>query len=154
MRTINLGALYLEAPDMTQYIRTDTLVELTSLIHREYAKLRETHDVVFVDTDPYPNFDALKAHHDRGSFFVFSGGSESGLFDAETNLMFRAIHDHHHCIANADFSLSGETDTYYHIAALTHHAEAKQVLYSEIVLQAAAYYHLGRFPDIQKVVLV
>jgi len=69
------------------------------------------------------------------------------------NLFFRAIHDSHHLLLNAPFSWEGELKTVRHFCSLTNNPIFHRILFSEIILQAAAYCVLGRFPDEQKLIL-
>jgi len=68
------------------------------------------------------------------------------------NARFRAIHDWHHIETGADDSLNGEHTTYCHAASIAPHSIG-WMLFSEIVLQAAAAIHFGDF-QAQKLVKV
>ncbi|MCL1467141.1 hypothetical protein [Argonema galeatum] len=71
-----------------------------------------------------------------------------------TNLFFRAIHDSHHILLNAPFSWEGEIKAVRHFCSLTKNNIFHRILFSEIILQAAAYFALGgQFPNEQKLVL-
>lgn len=70
----------------------------------------------------------------------------------EQNAKFRAIHDWHHIETGADDSLNGEHTTYCHAASVAPHSIG-WILFSEIVLQAAAAIHFGEF-QAQKLVKV
>ena len=59
------------------------------------------------------------------------------------NAKFRAVHDWHHIELGADDSFNGEFSTWWNNNA----PESIQwILFSEIVLQAAAAIHTGKFP--------
>jgi hypothetical protein len=58
------------------------------------------------------------------------------------NARFRAIHDWHHILIGADSTLRGEISTFRH-AKLTAPKSIHWLLFSEIVLQAAACLHNG-----------
>jgi hypothetical protein len=68
------------------------------------------------------------------------------------NAKFRAIHDWHHIEIGAPASLEGEYATYCHAASIAPHSIG-WMLFSEIVLQAAAAIHFGDF-QAQKLVKV
>ena len=60
------------------------------------------------------------------------------------NAQFRAIHDWDHVIWGHGFDMEGETQAYL-TAAATAPESIRWILYSEIVLQAAASIHTGEF---------
>jgi hypothetical protein len=68
------------------------------------------------------------------------------------NVKFRAIHDWHHIEISRDDSLEGEHATYCHAASIAPR-DIGWILFSEIVLQAAAAIHFGDFQP-QKLVKV
>jgi ubiquinone biosynthesis protein Coq4 len=65
------------------------------------------------------------------------------LTDVE-NALFRAVHDWHHILMDADSTLNGEIATFKH-ACTTAPREIWWMLRSEIVLQAAACIATGEF---------
>ena len=68
------------------------------------------------------------------------------------NKMFRAVHDWDHIQHGCGFDLGGETQAFTATAA-TAPDSIRWILYSEIVLQAAAAIHTGEFQR-QKLVKV
>lgn len=71
----------------------------------------------------------------------------------EYNLFYRAIHDTHHILGGWDFSWEGELAACQYFCTLTHNKLYHRILFSELILQAAAFLFLGDFPQEQKLVL-
>jgi len=124
-----------------------------SRVHREFAKLERKLRIIFTERDPYPTFEALAddvRNHRR--MYVYTGGSETPLWDERTNWMARAVHDADHVEGGYDFSVEGEIGAYRYSAK---RAPGLSRLYlSEIALQAASSALAGGFaPGPQKLVL-
>lgn len=123
--------------------------DLISFIAREYGKLLSSGlNIILCDDDPYSGYDEMRQdmmHNWR--LKVYTGGTSSPLLSDQLNIMFRSVHDAHHIIADADFSLEGEIKAFNHIASLTHNYTLKKLFFSEIVLQAATFYATGSFPE-------
>ncbi len=127
--------------------------EQASRVHREFAKLERRVRVVFTERDPYQTFQALLddvKNHKR--MYVYTGSSETPLWDEKTNWMARAVHDWDHVEGGYDFSVEGELGAYRYSAK---RAPGLSKLYlSEIALQAASSALAGGFaPGPQKLVL-
>ena len=95
---------------------------------------------------------AAQLYIHRGLLLVSTAHSEHPWLSRLDNARFRAIHDWHHVIGGLDDSLTGEIGT-YQIAKSTAPQGIWWILFSEIVLQAAACIHTGRFQQ-QKLVRV
>jgi hypothetical protein len=67
--------------------------------------------------------------------------TKSGTLNVSTK--FRAIHDWQHIVLSADDSFNGEFSTWWNNNAPD---SIQWILFSEIVLQAAAAIHTGKFP--------
>ena len=87
-----------------------------------------------------------------GSLNVSTANSSHPFLTDHQNARFRAVHDWHHLETGADDSLNGEHSTFCHAAAIAPHS-TRWILFSEIVLQAAAFIHFGEF-QAQKLVKV
>lgn len=86
----------------------------------------------------------LQRWTDSGVLFVSVDHiSHPFLTDVE-NALFRAVHDWHHIVVDADSTLNGEMLTFEH-ACGTAPSEIWWMLRSEIVLQAAACIATGSF---------
>ncbi|HEY9902406.1 MAG TPA: hypothetical protein V6D43_08265 [Candidatus Sericytochromatia bacterium] len=115
-------------------------------------------NVQYVDFQPYLKeeqlcLEELCADVKGGNLLISSQFNESDLLDAETNLVFRSIHDMHHVKLNVDFSWQGECASTRHIISLTDNLLFQQLLFSEILGQSAVCLYGGQFPEQQKVVL-
>jgi hypothetical protein len=91
--------------------------------------------------DIYGSIDALD------TLYVFTGGTAS-VWSDDLNVRLRAVHDLHHYLSDADFTLEGEIRAYQFAVQNQPISETlRAALFSEIVLQAAAVIHSnGTFP--------
>lgn len=110
--------------------------------------------ILFVDGQPYDNLDQLTrqiaAHN---VMLVSSDNNDSKLLPGLLNLQFRAVHDYLHYLLQQEFDFVGEYKVYQAQKHMHKSKIRKQILYSEVVLQAAYCEYFGRFADTQKVVL-
>lgn len=135
-----------------QDVSETTLSLLKSFVETEYSKIPFA--IKYVNYDPYNNFTEMLEGLLKDNYLKISMlNNESPIFDCETNLKFRAIHDYHHLICHAEFNFYGEYATFEYISALTDNDIIKQILFSEIVLQAAYALVYGEFGE-QKLVLM
>lgn len=88
----------------------------------------------------------------QGILFISTAHNYHPFLTFEDNAKFRAIHDWHHLEVGADDSFEGELTTFEHAACIAP-PMIRWVLLSEIVLQAAAFFHTGEFQP-QKLVYV
>lgn len=147
----HLGTLYLEANE--NQLTPAQLLEVKNWIDDEYERI--PFPVEFVDYQPYKSAEEMQLNVSNERVLrISSSGSESELLGTHHNLKFRAVHDWHHLKSGADFSILGEWQAYLHAITRTQSRIVKAVLFSEIVLQAAAYHVLGDFPETQKLVLL
>lgn len=106
------------------------------------------HPVRFTKDEVSPGL-LLYTYQQTGDLLISSANNQS-VWSHSQNLMFRAVHDYHHIKAKASFDLIGEIQAYGE-AAKTAPKSIHWILFSEIVLQAAAAIHIGTFP-VQKLV--
>ncbi|WP_255017026.1 hypothetical protein [Cyanobium sp. A2C-AMD] len=110
-------------------------------------KLGSIIEVVSDDVSP----DEMLAHwHSKGILLVGDANSDHPFLSVADNVRFRALHDWHHISLGAGFDITGEYRTFEQ-AILTAPKYLWWVLFSEIVLQAAACIATGEFQD-QKLV--
>lgn len=87
-----------------------------------------------------------------GTLLVSTANNAHPFFTFNENAQFRAVHDWHHIIGGSDDTMEGEISTYL-VTRSTAPQSVWWILFSEIVLQAAAYYGAGAF-QAQKLVRV
>ena len=147
-----LAKAWKEAEDASTSRRVQDMVAAeVARIDRTFTALQKKIHVVFVDHDPYASYDQMRAEVlAQKRMLIYKGGSETPLWDAETNWKARAVHDWDHITHDVDFSMEGEAAAYRQSAQ---RVPGLAPLYlSEIVLQAAVQSITGAF-DEQKLVL-
>lgn len=87
-----------------------------------------------------------------GTLNVSTANNSHPFLTEHQNARFRAVHDWHHIETGADDSLEGEHSTYCHAASIAP-PSIGWILFSEIVLQAAASIYFKEF-QAQKLVKV
>ena len=87
-----------------------------------------------------------------GTLLISIAHNSHPFLEGFTNAKFRALHDWHHVVIGADSSFAGEFATFEH-ARKSAPAEIQWLLFSEIVLQAAACISTGQFQP-QKLVRI
>ena len=86
----------------------------------------------------------LQRWNTTGELVISTANSEHPFLSPIENALFRAVHDWHHIIVEADSTLNGEMLTFEH-ACTTAPSEIHWILRSEILLQAAACIATGEF---------
>jgi hypothetical protein len=140
-----------QGQDQTESPRIRAMIdEERKRIHREFAELPIR--IKFVSHDPYASFEQMRDQvQSTGQMLVWTGASETPLWDEKTNWMARAVHDWDHLVHQADFGMEGE-------AMVTRKAVAAReklapLYLSEVMLQAAVQNFTGQFSK-QKLVLL
>jgi hypothetical protein len=144
------------APLAAAYIRTKG----TRLHPLERATFRRWLLTQYDRISPLVDFSAdeispdqlLTVWHSTGRLLISTAHNRHPVWLPEENARFRAIHDWHHIIGQYGFDFAGEVGTYM-LATTTAPRGIWWILWSEIVLQAAATIHTGEFQR-QKLVLV
>ena len=123
-----------------------------------FNKVQSRVDVEFVEDDPYENDDDMrKKVKETGVLKIWKGGTTHPIFDHETNLKFRAVHDYMaHIQANkfkgTDFTLKGEIQA-FNTHAKTVPPAGIPALFTEVVGQASFFLNYGFFPE-QKITIL
>lgn len=140
---------YMRGKDMLNNISAETIKELHEYVKREFDKIAgfTLFDNVEIDCKTM-----RERYNKDGILYISSLHNNSPLFPNELNLQFRAIHDYIHLTKNFGCDYEGEYLTFIEQSKGLS-KEAKQVLFSEIVLQACYCLYTGNFADVQKVVL-
>lgn len=107
--------------------------------------------VVFTSDEISPSV-FLRTYERTGSLIISTAHISHPCLTAGQNAWFRAVHDWHHLCQGADFDMFGEISAFL-FARATAPREIWWILFSEIVLQAAATLHHGTF-QAQKLVRV
>lgn len=116
---------------LTQYARIDHLVDFTE-----------------VEVSPEQLLETWQA---KGRLLISTAHNTHPVWLPSENMRFRALHDWHHITGKHGFDYAGEVETYLQ-AALSAPSCIWWILWSEIVLQAAAAIYTGSFQR-QKLVL-
>lgn len=142
-----LAASYISGADLK--LNNHDRRDLVKFILREYAALIGSGlQIILCEDDPYSGYDEMRQDVVQNrTLKVYTGGTSSPLLSDAHNIMFRAIHDAHHIIADADFTLEGEIKAFQYIAQLVRSNALRKLFFSEIVLQAATFYTTGEFPE-------
>jgi hypothetical protein len=110
--------------------------------------------VAFVDYDPYKSLAELTVDIiNRFEMKISSLNNDSKLLPGDLNLKFRAVHDFLHYFLQQPFNYLGEYKVYQAQKHIHKSQLRRQILYSEVVLQAAYCEYFGHFSDKQKIVL-
>ncbi len=134
-----LGSIYVDSPAAP--ISSAELQTWRRWIAAEFSRI--PHPIKAVEYDvTLPECDLLLAH--TGLLYISALSLAHPFLTDNENLRLRAVHDWHHLTIGADSSFSGEFATYRH-AAESAPACIRWILFSEIVLQAAAYLATGKF---------
>jgi len=103
----------------------------------------------FSDYLCYQNADEVFADIEQGHLWV--SAEESYDISIYPNpfygFAFLVMHDYDHYTTRGDWSLEGEIKAYKAAAARAPSLEIQKILYSQIVLRAAAYLYLGYAPE-------
>lgn len=112
------------------------------------------HGVQWVEGQPYASVEELTIDIINGNRMRISVDyNDSALLPGELNLKARAVHDWVHYILQAPFTAEGEIRVYGFQRQFHHSQLSKQILFSEVVLQACYAEYFGKFAPVQKVVL-
>jgi hypothetical protein len=110
--------------------------------------------ILFVEGQPYKNLEELTVDiFEWETMKISKDNNDSVLLPGDLNLKFRAVHDHLHYLLQQEFDFAGEYKVYQAQKNMHKSKIGKQILYSEVVLQAAYCEYFGRFADKQKIVL-
>lgn len=139
--------LYMRGADHP--VTASELASLRRFIAAQYSQIRTP--VVYVDQDvSLP--ECIDCLQNEGVLYISVANNSHPYLTAGENAQFRAVHDFHHILIGADSTFAGECAAYLH-AAMMAPPSIRWILFSEIVLQAAACISTGEFQP-QKMVKV
>ena len=131
--------------------------KLAEHIRRFYNRVASQVDVEFVDGQPYDSAEQMRQEVRRtGKLLISRDYNEHPVFDPETNLMFRTVHDYVVHIApgesGPDFTQRGEIRA-YNLHRRLAPPDTWPALFSEVLAQACYFNARGEFPT-QKVAVL
>lgn len=132
--------------------------KLIPFVENMFKKVQSRVDVEFVDYDPYKDDNDLRNQvKATEKLKIWKGGTTHPIFDHNTNLKFRAVHDYMAHIQSighrgTGFDMKGELQAYNaHLKTIPHAAAG--ALFTEVVGQASYFLTYGNFPE-QKITLL
>ena len=140
----------------TAYIQGQAVEPTASEAHTFEAWVNHRFDKVafmtdFINEDTSPS--RCWTHYQRfGRLLISTANNTDNLWGETVNARFRAVHDWDHICSGWQFDLAGEIAA-FKTAAFVAPEPIRWILYSEIVLQAAASIYTGNFNE-QKLVRV
>ena len=147
-----LAKAYRQAADETFTPKAREMIDAeVRRIDAAFDELTKKIAIKFVDHDPYQSFEEMRDRvRDEKMMLVWTGASDTPLWDPMTNWKARAVHDWDHIVHGLDFSMEGEAGAFRISAART--PGLAPLYLSEIALQAAVYNFYKTF-DPQKLVI-
>lgn len=126
-------------------------------IRRFYDRVTSQVEVIFVDGQPYDSAEEMRDEVNRtGVLMISRDYNQHPVFDPETNLQFRTVHDYVVHIApgegGPDFSRRGEVRA-YNLHRRLAPPDTWPALFSEVLAQACYFNARGDFPE-QKVAVL
>ena len=142
---------YASAPDYEPEA-SEAFKSIVPFIDNMFKKISSRVSVEFVDKDPYKDDDHMRWSVNRtGVLKIWKGGTGHPIFDVDTNLKLRAVHDYMAHIqalgsSGTGFDMKGEIQAYNtHLKTIP--PAAAPALFTEVVGQAAFYLNKGYFPE-------
>lgn len=147
-----LARAYREGEDSLERVGSREMIDAeVRRIESTFDELSKKISISFVKHDPYRSFEEMR---DRvlaeKRMLVWTGESDTPLWEPITNWKARAVHDWDHIQHGLDFSMEGEAGA-YRVGAARMPGIAPLYL-SEIALQAAVFNYYRAF-DAQKLVI-
>ncbi len=110
--------------------------------------------VQYVDYEPYFQsgklcLDNVRADLAGGNLLISKLFNDSDLLGPDANLQYRAVHEIHHVELKVGFNWLGECAIADHHMSLTDNLLFRQLIFSEVVGQVAAFFYNRGFPPIE-----
>jgi len=146
-----------KAYDAAPYIDPDEVWrwhKLADHVRKMYRQMLSRVEVGFVDGQPYEDAEQMARDVGRtGVLLISREGNDHPVFDPETNLQFRAVHDYVvHLQQDSDFSELGELRA-YNLHRRLAPPDTWPALFTEVAAQACYVNSRGEFP-VQKVAVL
>ena len=113
-------------------------------IHEQFVRLPIR--VEWVRYDPYPDAESMQIDVASTGILKVTTQHNEFIFDPKVNLYFRAVHDYDHCRYGLDFGFDGERQVAQVSMNRCRSLLGRQLIFSEVVAQAAVALETGRFP--------
>ena len=129
---------------------------LNNWVNYEYFKLVSNGFLIEYTTKEYSYRYLRRLFNSKSVILISNKNCDNNIFgNIETNLKFRAIHDYVHYVYNYDFSLEGETNTFYkQLEQLNLYPNVtdfeRDLLKTEIISQTLYFINKGYFPSNQR----
>lgn len=152
---LKYASIYNKGIDSTHLLSDSFIKELNSEVNYLFNRfVNKSAEVIFEHGQPYDSvYEMQKEFFGKGILRISKDFNESPIFDKETNLKNRAIHDYLHCLLSAPFTYEGEKKV-FESTCLMMDKKFHSIMFSEFVLQTASTCAAnGKFP-IQKTVLI
>jgi hypothetical protein len=142
-----LASVYMQGTD---YPLSDS--EIASLRQFIDSELRSIYcPIIYVNYDvTLP--ECMELFYKENKLYISTANNSHPFLSDKENAHFRAVHDWHHIRADVGSTLGGEIESFKY-ACITAPESIHWILFSEIVLQAAAAIATGEFQQ-QKIVKV
>jgi len=156
----DLAQVYLDTPDQLDSLPQAVRSAFRAWVVERCHSFLPSHGLRMTIAHPGAwspsNYRDLCNHaQDFSEILVSSDNNNSDLLPGEYNLWFRAWHDATHYAFSQEFTFAGEAVVACIQAQQTGSRLFQKILFSEVVLHAAVYFHTGDFaPGQQKLVLV
>lgn len=139
-----LAKLYLKSKAAA--ISADTQTQLCDWLMGEFQQLPL--NLLFSDNQHYHSPEEMFADIEQDRLWVDTEAYETSIYpNPFYGGVLAAVHDYDHYCSQSDWTFEGEIAAYRATANRTPSLEIQKILYSQIVLRAAAHLYLGHLPE-------
>lgn len=139
-----LAKLYLQSKAAT--ISTQTQAQLCDWLMEEFQQLPL--NLLFSDGQHYCSPEEVFADIEQDRLWVDTEAYDTSIYpNPFYGAVLAAVHDYDHYRSQSDWTFEGEIAAYRATANRTPSLEIQKILYSQIVLRAAAHLYLGHLPE-------
>jgi hypothetical protein len=143
-KLVTLAQLYLASHPAE--ISAATQAELSDWLMGEFRQLPLK--LLFSDYPHYHSPAEVFADIEQDQLWVNTEAYETAIYtNPFAGAVLAAVHDYDHYQTQSDWSWAGEVTAYRAIANRAPSLEIQKILYSQIVLRAAAHIYLGHLPN-------
>jgi hypothetical protein len=139
-----LAKLYLESNPAEISVETQT--ELSDWLMQEFHQLPV--NLLFSDYKRYNSPKEVFADIEQDQLWVNTEAYDTSIYaNPFHGAVLAAVHDYDHYRSQSDWTFEGEVAAYRTMANRSPSLEIQKILYSQIVLRAAAHLCLGHSPE-------